>query len=178
MYFFTTVLSQWDFSQGKFGLLSPGKANCDRVARPNVRCMLGVLGVSLIHRTLTWTIWSLTCAQMLMHAIAHGGCRDTVRESALKVDSGRKIPCRTGESNLRQLRASPMLYQLSYIPAPAITVIPELGTSWILTSSPPYRIISGRTITVWNQTWKIHLWQITKPQVKGRFTVLDHRDKG
>ena len=31
------------------------------------------------------------------------GCMDTVRESALKVDSGRKIPCRTGESNLRQL---------------------------------------------------------------------------
>ena len=25
------------------------------------------------------------------------GCTDTVRESALKVDSGRKIPCHTGE---------------------------------------------------------------------------------
>ena len=31
------------------------------------------------------------------------GCTDTVRESALKVDSGRKIPCRTGESKERQL---------------------------------------------------------------------------
>ena len=30
--------------------------------------------------------------------------------------SGRKIPCRTGESNLRQQRAGPMLCQLSYIP--------------------------------------------------------------
>ena len=29
-------------------------------------------------------------------------CTDTQRESALKVDSGKKIPCRTGESNLRQ----------------------------------------------------------------------------
>ena len=28
-----------------------------------------------IHRTLTWTSGSLTCAQMLMHAIAHGGVR-------------------------------------------------------------------------------------------------------
>ena len=28
----------------------------------------------------------LTCAQMLMHAIAHGGCTDTVRESAQEVD--------------------------------------------------------------------------------------------
>ena len=36
---------------------------------------------------------------MLIHAIAHGGVRTHVKESALKVDSGRKIPCRTGESN-------------------------------------------------------------------------------
>ena len=56
-----------------------------------------------------------------MHAIAHEGCADTVRESALNVDSGRKIPCRTGESNLRQWRAGPTLYQLSYIPAPTVT---------------------------------------------------------
>ena len=46
----------------------------------------------------------LTCAQMimLMHAIAHGGCTETVRESALEVDSGRKIPCCTGDSNPRE----------------------------------------------------------------------------
>ena len=43
-------------------------------------------------------------------------CTNTVRESALKVDFGRKVPCRTEESNLRQQRASPTLYQLSYIP--------------------------------------------------------------
>ena len=52
-----------------------------------------------------------------MHAIAHEGCTDTVRESALKVDSGRKIPRRTEESNLPQRRAGWTLYQLSYIPA-------------------------------------------------------------
>ena len=45
------------------------------------------------------------------------GCTDTVRESALKVDSGGEIPFRTGESNLRQHRAGPMLHQLSYMPA-------------------------------------------------------------
>ena len=58
-----------------------------------------------------------TCTQMLMHAIAHGGCTDTVRQSALKGDSGRKIPCRTGDSNPRQYCAwlfSRTLYQLSY----------------------------------------------------------------
>ena len=43
-------------------------------------------------------------------------CTDTIRESALKAVSGRKIPCRTRESNLRRQRARPMLYQLSYIP--------------------------------------------------------------
>ena len=35
--------------------------------------------------------------------------RTHVRDSALKVDSGRKIPCRTGESILRQRRDGPML---------------------------------------------------------------------
>ena len=41
---------------------------------------------------------------------------DTVRESALKVDSGRKIFCGTGDLNLPQLLAGPTLYPLSYIP--------------------------------------------------------------
>ena len=51
-----------------------------------------------------------------MHAIAHGGVRTHTREYALIADSGRKIPCRTGESNLRQRRAGLMLCRLSYIP--------------------------------------------------------------
>ena len=51
-----------------------------------------------------------------MHAIAHRGCTDTIRESALKVDSGRKIPCCTRESKLHQRRVGPLLYQLSNIP--------------------------------------------------------------
>ena len=37
-----------------------------------------------------------------MHAIAHGGFTDTVRESALKGDSGSKTSSRTGDSNPRQ----------------------------------------------------------------------------
>ena len=36
--------------------------------------------VAIIHRALTWTTGSLTCAQMLMHAIAHGGVQ-TPKES-------------------------------------------------------------------------------------------------
>ena len=76
----------------------------------------GCFSVSIIHRTLTWTTGSLTCSQMFMHAIAHRGIRTHVRESALKVDSGRKNPRRTGDSNLRQRCAGPTHYQLSYIP--------------------------------------------------------------
>ena len=78
-----------------------------RTTQPTVhaRCF----SVSIIHRNLTWTTVSLTCAQMLMHAIAYGGVRKHVRESSLKVDSWRKIPCRTGESNLRQQCDGPML---------------------------------------------------------------------
>ena len=44
------------------------------------------------------------------------GCMDTVRECARKVDSGRKIPSHTGESNLCQGCAGLMLCQLSNIP--------------------------------------------------------------
>ena len=94
------VLSHWDFSHGKFGLLSLGKASCDIVALRSLRCMLSIFSVSTIHRTLAWTTGSLTCAQMLIIAIAHGGVQTYLRESALKVDCGRKIPCCTGESNL------------------------------------------------------------------------------
>ena len=46
------------------------------------------------------------------------GCTDTIRESALKVDSRRKTPCCTGESNNWQWQqhAGLTLCQLSYIP--------------------------------------------------------------
>ena len=54
--------------------------------------------------------------QVLKHAIAHRGVRTLIRESASEVDSGRKIRCGTGELNLHQLHASPVVYQLSYIP--------------------------------------------------------------
>ena len=53
--------------------------------------------------------------QMLMHAIVHRDCTDTVGESALEVDSERKIPCCAGDLNPCQYCAwlgSWMLYQL------------------------------------------------------------------
>ena len=94
----------------------PGESQLrqSRATQPTVHA--GCFNVFIIHRTLTWSAGSSTCAQMQMHAKAHAGEQTHVRESALKVDSGGKIPCRTGESNLRQRRAGPTLYQLSYIP--------------------------------------------------------------
>ena len=72
------------------------------------------------------------CAQMLMHLIAHGGGRGgrTPKESALNVDSGKKIPCRTGESNLCQRRDGPMLYKLSHIPSFLMSVFPGHSASF------------------------------------------------
>ena len=37
-----------------------------------------------------------------MHAFAHWGCMDIVRQSAMEADSGRKIPCHTGVLNRHQ----------------------------------------------------------------------------
>ena len=51
---------------------------------------LSVCAVLSCVQTMVWLPEFLTCTQMLMHAIAHGGCTDTVRESALKVDTGKK----------------------------------------------------------------------------------------
>ena len=58
-------------------------------------------------------------------------------ESARKVESGRssafesgrKIPCRTGELNLHQRHAGPTLYQLSYNPSPPLQP-PHAGPFW------------------------------------------------
>ena len=77
----------------------------------------GCFSVSIVHQTLTWTTGSLTCAQILMHAIAHGGM-DTERESALTVDSEKKTPCCIGELNLHQPHDAPMLSPTELHPIP------------------------------------------------------------
>ena len=83
------------FLPGEIRAAFPGESQLrqSRSTQPTVHAEC--FSVSIIHRTLTWTTGSLTCAQMLMLAIVHGGVRTYVRESAPKVDSGRKIPCRT-----------------------------------------------------------------------------------
>ena len=75
---------------------------------------------------------------MLMHAIAHGGCTDAVREPALEVDYGRKSPCRTGDSNPRQY-CTPPAFQSDAVPytseaIPTLTSLSHLNkcpdTNW------------------------------------------------
>ena len=79
-------------------MLSPGKASCDScTTQPTAHA--GCFSVSIIHQILTQTTRS--CAQMLMHAIAHMGV-DALRESALKVHSRKKIPCHRRVLNLLQ----------------------------------------------------------------------------
>ena len=97
-----------------------------RATQPTVHAWC--FNVCITHRPLTWTTGSLTRTQMFMHT----GCTNTVRESALKVVSGGKIPCRTEESNLCQWRAGPTLYQLSYIPIPFVCYSLYILTSWPL----------------------------------------------
>ena len=70
--------------------ISPmGNSGCFSLGKP-AAVHAGCFSAATIHRTLTRTTGSFPCSQMLMHAIAQGGFTDTVRESALKVDSGRK----------------------------------------------------------------------------------------
>ena len=78
-----------------------------RATQPTLHA--GCFSVSIIHRTLTWTAGSLTCVQMFTRAIAHGGVRTHVRESAQNVDSGRKIPGCTRKLNLPQRRGGPTI---------------------------------------------------------------------
>ena len=89
----------------------PGESQLRQSHATKATVHAGCFSVSIIHQTLTWTTGTLTCAEMLMHVIAHVGVWTHVRESALKADSEGKIPCRTGESNLCQRHDGLMLHQ-------------------------------------------------------------------
>ena len=75
----TTVLSQLGFSHGesRIAFLGESQLRQSRDTQPTVHA--GCFSVSIIRPTRTWTTGSLTCAEMLMHAIAHGGVRVHVR---------------------------------------------------------------------------------------------------
>ena len=82
--------------------------------------------------TMVWLPVFGIFTRMLMHVIAHRGCADTVTESALKVDSGRKIPLshQGTEPSALCLLFRPTLYQLSY-PSPILIPPLGLGAVWL-----------------------------------------------
>ena len=98
------------------GCFPLGKASYSLANKPTIHA--GCFSVSTIHRTPNM---NSSIFNVRIHITTYDctrRCRDTVRESSLKVDFRRKKnPCRTGESNLRQRRAGPMLYLRSYIPS-------------------------------------------------------------
>ena len=79
-------------------------------------------------------------SQMLVPVIGHGHCVNTVRQSALQVNSGRKIPCLTGKSDLRQQCAEYDVQSIerhpdsSSVNEPVFKDHPFLKTKFLLTS--------------------------------------------
>ena len=113
--FYNCIVPMW-FLLWEIRVAFPGESQLRQSRATQPTSLAGCFSVSIIHRTLTWTTGSFMYAQIFNISDCTHGCADTVRESALKVDCGRKIPCRTGESNLRQRHDGPMLYQWATSP--------------------------------------------------------------
>ena len=103
------TLSQWDFSHGK----PDGTESCYLIYGA---CWVFLCFCNAANSDFGYKVFNV-CTDVNACDCTQG-CTNTVRDCALKVDSGRKIPCGTGESNLCQRHASRMLYQLSYMPTP------------------------------------------------------------
>ena len=116
------------------------------------------------------------------------GCMDTIKESALKVDSGRKIPCCTGESSLCQQHAGQMLYQLSYTPPPPTHTLVNAKywkhkrSSWsfqfcVHTMHSTSEHFPGSWCQTWLVTCKWCLNVVSLDQSSGRIGHHQHKNK-
>ena len=94
----------------KFGSPSLGKASHDRVMLPNLCCMLGICFHSPPNSDMVYEI--INVRTDINACNCTWGFMNTIKESAPKVDSSKKIPCHTGELNLRWWCAGRMLHQL------------------------------------------------------------------
>ena len=77
----------------------------------------GYVCVAIIHRTLAWTTRSLSCAQMLMHAIVHGDVRTPKESLHWKLSFGRKSLVAPGNQTFVSGVTVRCSNQLSYIPS-------------------------------------------------------------
>ena len=86
---------------GKFGSPYRGKVQQPQEQRYP---FLSVCVVFVCVQTMVWLpVFGIFNVRTDVDAsIALGGCTDTGRESALQADYGRKIPCRTCDSNIVQ----------------------------------------------------------------------------
>ena len=112
----------------------------------------GCFNVSIIHQSLdlNYGIFNVHSDENACECTR--GCTDTVTGSTLKVESGRKIPCRTGESKLRCQHAGVMLYHPSYIPPwPEGAELPEKlwGLAAAMTKTGDFILRTGLTIRSW-----------------------------
>ena len=110
-FFFYNCLVPMGFLPWEIQVAFPGEIQLQQSGAAQPRVHAGCYGVFRIHRTLTWTLGNgiFSMRTDVNTCDCARGCTDNIRESALKVDSGRKIPCRTGESNLCLRPAGPML---------------------------------------------------------------------
>ena len=77
----------------------------------------GHVSVAIIHRTLTWTTWSLSCAHMLMHAVVRGGVRTPKESLHWMLTLGRKSLAAPGNRTCVSGVTVRCSDQLSYIPS-------------------------------------------------------------
>ena len=112
--FLTTVLSQWDFFPiGNSSRFPRGKPAATESHYTTYGACWVFFCVSIIHRTLTWITGSLMFNVNACNCTR--GCTDTCKRVCTENWLWEKNPLPHRESNLRQRRAGPMLYQLSYI---------------------------------------------------------------
>ena len=103
----------------------------------------------------------LTCARMLMPAIEHEGCTDTVKESALKFNSGRKFKSNSSLGTRTGITIAPWLiseslYQLRPFACRCVrvhgTLLPEIllfsADSWTLTDRTTTGVLNPFTFVL------------------------------
>ena len=134
------------FLPWKIRLAFPGESQLGQSRTTQSTVHAGCFSVSIIHQTLTLTTGFLTCAQTLMPAVAHGGARTHVGESALKVDWEKNpLPHRGIEPASAACRSDALLAEphphLSGRPKEVVSVfiLPRLWRFCILSFRTKYR---------------------------------------
>ena len=72
LFFFYNCIVPVGFLPWEIRVAFPGESQLRQSCATQFTVHAGCFSVFIIHQTLTWSTGSLTCIQMLMHAIAHG----------------------------------------------------------------------------------------------------------